>query len=291
MVTSCQTDDIGTIPHQEDNIGAVTLLPNGVNPSSFDASQLGSSFIEFDIDIDDFGSTTVNSVDVEVTYTAVGRAPNPDPDGAPLDIVYGPEVLKSVSTFPSTVQISASEVADLFDLTLDSFEIGDNFRALFPINTADGRRLQVAVNSDLCQQPAQPSFGGCNVDWAVICPPFVADDLVGEWLITSDGFGTSLDPARLITAEKVSETSVRFVNLFTHPEMYDVSIEFDLITGALTVPKQAAWHCDNFGCPYGEGRVEGSGTVFACIGLLTATLEHTVDLGSFGVYDFAMQKQ
>lgn len=290
LAYSCQTDDIGTIPNQIDNVGAITTLSN-ISETAWNAADLPNQTITFDIDVDGFGVTDITSVDIEVAHTAAGRLPNPDPDGAPLDQVFGPSVLKTVSTFPSTVTITAQEVADLFGLSLDSFRIGDNFRTKFPINTADGRRLTVAVSSDLCQQPAQPSFGGCNIDWSVICPAFVADELVGEWLITVDDFGTTLDPAAPITCEKTSETSVVFRNLFMHPEMYDVEISFNTTTGVVTVAKQPAWHCDNFGCPYGEGRVEGGGNVFACIGVLDVQLLNTVDAGSFGTYRLAMQKQ
>lgn len=121
--------------------------------------------------------------------------------------------------------------------------------------------------------------------------PFNADAAVGEYLITRDDFETSLDYDRPIQVVKESETEVTFINLFSHPEMYDVTVSVNLASGVATVARQPAWHCDNFGCGFGEGRVDGGGFFFSCTGFVTLDLRHTVDAGSFGVFKLELQKQ
>lgn len=121
--------------------------------------------------------------------------------------------------------------------------------------------------------------------------PFDADAAVGQYLITRDDFGTTLDITRPIEAVKVSPTQIEFINMFTHPEMYDVTVSVNLASGVATVARQPAWHCDNFGCGFGEGRVNGTGFFFSCTGFVTLDLQHTVDAGSFGTFKLELQKQ
>lgn len=124
-----------------------------------------------------------------------------------------------------------------------------------------------------------------------IACPFNVADAVGEYLITRDDFETSLDYDTPIQAVEVDENTVRFENLFMHPEMFDVSIDVDLASGQATVIRQPAWHCDNFGCGFGEGRVDGGGFFLSCVGFVTLDLTHTVDAGSFGTFKLELQKQ
>jgi len=122
--------------------------------------------------------------------------------------------------------------------------------------------------------------------------PFVPAEAVGMYLITNDPFETSLDYDSPIEAVlNADETGIIFKDLFKHPEGYDVEFIFsDPALGAVTISPQPAWHCDNFGCPYGEGRVDGEGSYFTCIGLVNVNLWHRVDLGSFGNFNLRLQK-
>ena len=157
------------------------------------------------------------------------------------------------------------------------------------ISGTDTTTVMVNNIAPSIDQGATASFT-TKLTYFIACP-FVADDAVGQYLITRDDFVTSLDYDTPIECIKIDETTMLFTNLFMHPEMYDVSIVVDLASGAATVSRQAAWHCDNFGCGFGEGRVDGGGFFLSCVGFVTLDLTHTVDAGSFGTFKLELQKQ
>ncbi|MBL0739777.1 hypothetical protein [Chryseolinea lacunae] len=167
---SCREDD-NVRPKMDDNIGAVTKITRNGDRTFFNAlNPLADEYVEFAIDVDGFDVTTINSVDLMLVYTDKGRNYDPFQDKY-VDSVFAPVLIRSVTTFPSTVKISGADVVSALKLnSVDDIDVGDSFNVTFPINTADGRRLTVALNSELCNQPAQPSFGGCNVQWGVSCP-------------------------------------------------------------------------------------------------------------------------
>jgi hypothetical protein len=74
-------------------------------------------------------------------------------------------------------------------VSVDDFEVGDSFQLTFPINTADGRRLTVALNSDLCNEPVQPSFGGCSFTWGISCPSDIGGTFTFSTVVTAVGAG------------------------------------------------------------------------------------------------------
>ena len=126
-----------------------------------------------------------------------------------------------------------------------------------------------------------------------IACPFVPAEAVGMYLITNDPFGTTLDDASPIEAVLNEDgDGIIFKDMFKHPEMFDIEFIFtDPAIGFVEIERQPAWHCDNFGCPYGEGRVDGEGSFFTCIGAVNVNLNHTVDAGSFGNFNLQLQKQ
>jgi hypothetical protein len=168
---ACRDEDLERRPSMDDNIGAITKVTANPDRTFFNLlNPLADEFVEFDLDVDGFNVTKINSVDIELVFTEKDRVYDPFQDEY-VDSVYAPVVIKSVSTFPATIQITGQEVVEALGLTsVADFEVGDEFNVTFPINTADGRRLTVALNSELCNQPGQPSFGGCNVRWVVTCP-------------------------------------------------------------------------------------------------------------------------
>lgn len=123
------------------------------------SSGIGSEYLEFTLNVDGYDVTTVSEVELEFTFF----------EGSPVRQV-GPLLLKKVTSFPSTIQVTSAEAATAIGggFTAANFQVGDRFRITFPIVTADGRRLTVAQNSELCVQPAQPLFGNCQVLWNVV---------------------------------------------------------------------------------------------------------------------------
>ncbi len=185
---ACRDESLDPRPDLNNNVGAVTLITRNPNQAFFDLTQpLAGQFIEFTVDVDGFGLTEVSSVDVELVFTENDRLFDPFQQ-IQVDSVYDPVLVETISTFPSTIQVSADEIVVALGLSsVNDLELGDNFNLTFPINTADGRRLTVALNSDLCLQPAQPSFGGCNVAWSVTCPSAIP---LGMYDAVSDATST-----------------------------------------------------------------------------------------------------
>jgi hypothetical protein len=170
----CEEERWGNSPNLSEHIGAVTLINMNPDKTFYNAlNDLATEEVEFEINVDGFEVTVVNSVDVEMIFTE--KNATKDAEGKPADLTYDPVLVKTVNSFPSTVTFSATEAIEAIktfkpNFTIDSLEVGDGFNLVFPIHTADGRRLTTALNSDLCNEQIQPSFGGCNVAWAISCP-------------------------------------------------------------------------------------------------------------------------
>lgn len=148
-------------------------------------------------------------------------------------------------------------------------------------------------NSEILPGSTQDLQLGLDVQ----CPEVDLSVIPGTYQITADAFGTYLDDGVFEIVEGPGENQFTMINPFAHPnpnaggeENFDIVFSIDPGTGAVTVAKQAAWHCVNFGCTYGEGRVEGIGTALTCINQIDFALKHTVDAGSFGTYGLTVNK-
>jgi hypothetical protein len=181
---ACRDEDLERRPSINDNIGAITKVTRNPQRTFYNLlNPLQNEFVEFTLDVDGFSATEVNSVDIEVVFVENDRVFDPFQE-IYVDSVYAPVIVKTITTFPSTIQISGSDVAAALKKNVNDFEVGDSFTATFPINTGDGRRLTVALNSELCNQPGQPSFGGCSVAWVVTCPSNIP---AGAYEVTING--------------------------------------------------------------------------------------------------------
>lgn len=178
---SCR--DESTLPYPDINeyAGAVTNLETNPDKSFFNAlNDLATEEVEFSIDVNGFKLTTVNSVDLELEFTQLGVLL--DLEGKPRDSIWAPVLISNVTSFPSTVTVNGQQVADALGLSVDDFAVGDGFQLTFPIHTDDGRVLTVALNSDLCNEPVQPSFGGCSYRWSISCPSDISGSVNYEIL-------------------------------------------------------------------------------------------------------------
>lgn len=180
---SCR--DESTLPYPDINeyAGAVTNVETNPDKSFFNAlNDIAAEEVEFSIDVNGFNLTTINSVDLELVYTQAGVLL--DLEGNPRDSIWATVLLANITAFPSTVTVTGQQAADALGVLVDDFAVGDGFQLTFPIHTADGRRLIVALNSDLCNEPVQPSFGGCSYTWSISCP----SDLAGTYDFSTDVF-------------------------------------------------------------------------------------------------------
>jgi len=132
----------------------------------------------------------------------------------------------------------------------------------------------------------------------VKCPTVDLATIPGTYKITRDDFETSVGDDTFEIIAGPGENEFTMVNPFDHPNPaaggamnYMVTFKVNPDSGAITVARQAAWHCDNFGCGFGEGRVNGTGQALTCIQTLNFNLNNTVNAGSFGTYALTVKKQ
>lgn len=165
ILASCRKDDWAPYPDWNENVGAATKITVNAARNSYRLSSgIANEYYEFNLNVDGYDITEVAEVELRFTFTRTA---------APT-MAAGPLVLKKVTTFPSDVQVSAQEAAAAIaaatgtTFTVADFRVGDRFTMTFPMITSDGRRLTVAVNSELCVQPAQPMYQSCQVIWNVV---------------------------------------------------------------------------------------------------------------------------
>lgn len=195
VYVSCRDESTLPYPDINQHVGAVTNLETNPDKSFFNAlNDIATEEVEFTITVNDFNITDVSSVDLELQFTQMGVLL--DLEGNPRDSIWTPVLVANIVSFPSTVTVTGQQVADALGISVDDFAVGDSFQLTFPINTADGRRLIVALNSDLCNEPVQPSFGGCSYVWNIACPsdlsgPVDYEILDSQWFDGSNITGES----------------------------------------------------------------------------------------------------
>ncbi len=241
---------------------------------------------------------SINPSDAASQYEAMLVAPGGNVTSYDINFTFvsaslgsiGPVYMKSVNSFPSNLTITIDEIASAAGIKKEDINPGDRVDIEATVTNSDGLIFTSADFTGDLFNPGERQAMQYSVFF--LCP-WNESEAVGKYLIVRDDFETTLDIAREIEAVAgPGENEITFKNLFSHPEGYDVTVAVpDPSTAVATVAKQAAWHCDNFGCPYGEGRVEGGGLFFSCSGFLTLTLSHTVDAGGFGDFALDLQKQ
>ena len=206
--------------------------------------------------------------------------------------------LRTITDFPAELRVSAADLAAALGITVADLGPGDKFNFLVTITDTEGVVFDGEDETQFLGDINNPGLQQALKYTTYISCPFNAAEAVGTYTITTDDFGTSVGDLTFEIVAGPDENSVIMINPFDHPnpdtgeQDYDVVIRVDPNTGIATISRQAAWHCDNFGCSYGEGRINtnGTGFFFSCAGILTVTLQHTVDLGSFGTFAFVAER-
>ncbi|WP_378177801.1 hypothetical protein [Aquimarina sp. SS2-1] len=204
--------------------------------------------------------------------------------------------LRTVTEFPLNLSVTAADLATALGLTVPDLQPGDKFDFIATITDTNGVVFDGGDQTQFLGDISNPGLAQALNYTTFISCPFNAADAAGTYTITVDGFGTSVGDLTFEVVAGPGENQITMVNPFDHPnpdtglQDYSVTIDVDPTTGVASIERQPAWHCDNFGCPYGEGRVNGGGFVFSCSGAIVVDLTHTVDLGSFGTFPFTAVK-
>jgi hypothetical protein len=175
IADSCQTKD--AIPVAAD--GAVAVAEVNKNKSFLNFNNLATAEFEFNLKGEDFGrNVPVKSIEVWVGYnnpkialtagmTACGVGTNcayPNAAYATLPsrlATPGDRLLRTVTTLPSTVNITATDIAKACDITLASIKSADTFQIKFVVNTQDGRRFD-AFQDGICDE-TRGQVGDCRL--------------------------------------------------------------------------------------------------------------------------------
>ena len=223
----------------------------------------------------------------------------------------------TITSFPTSISYSASDLAGFLGVTVADIGFGDNFFFTAEVTSKNGVKyngLEDIAFDDLGDDDPNTfelSGGGLSpdlidevgyrqafeFDFIILCPDaFTVDQFIGTWEITADPFGAVVADDNIFEiVAGPGANQVTMLDPYNNLDpatggTYNVVLDFDPNSGAVTVQRQPAWHCDNLGCGFGEGRVEGDGFVFICVDIMKLNLQHTVNAGSFGTFPIDFRK-
>ena len=192
-----------------------------------------------------------------------------------------------ITTFPVTIEITAAELATLFNIDLADIVPGYKFELRADFTMKDGTVIPGFVTLPDKKNPVKSSspntassdvnnWSGSktNIVYNAVCPLEI-EDFVGAAAI-EDPFFYEGKYAATVTQE--GDNMLKLSGLNEDPaSTFLIKIDFKAFTA--TVAKQVVAP-SMFG--YTNLAVEGSGTVDACNKKITLDLKWTVDQGSFG---------
>lgn len=284
LATSCRDEDLNPMP---DFISGGLVKANiPAENSFFDLTDLENAKFVMNLEATDKeGGALVESYEVYVEYVSVVG-------GIDTDTV----LLTTITNFPSTYQITAAELADLFEVPggLQGLNGGDVFNFDMKVKMKDGRVFEQANSSAAIVNEAN-SRGTFKYVLFIGCP-FVPEDIEGTYAVVADSW--EIAPLEHTTVEVVAGPGA---NQITIKDVfgfgYDMVVSVAPQSGAASATRQQTWSPGYWGFPadYGRGfaaaAAANGSTVFSCIGTVTLQLTISVDLGTFGgVHEFALEK-
>lgn len=280
---SCRDEEAVRFPELQEGANARIVI----NPSFafFNGGDIENTYISVDVYTI---NTNIQEIICKGVYTDVSTGdvyPSTEIFRIPGNLVQNGKI--------SDFRITAAMVAEALDLPGGATFLngGDNFVVSPTVVLTDGRTFEPANSAPSIAGGTNASFTA-EFTLAVACDAFATDDATGTYVITRDDFEVDANPG--VTVEIIAgpgENQMTMKNLFHHAQEFDVVLTVDPETSAVTIEKQEAWDTGAFALPYGIASVEGDGTFYSCAGFITLSLEHTVDLGSFGFYTLQLSKQ
>jgi len=206
---------------------------------------------------------------------------------------------KIINSFPTTLTITAQEIADAAGINLSDITYGDSFDFVATALRNDGVLYNdVNTETTLNSQPGYKS--AMKFKFIFGCPGEVSqEDLVGMWQITSDDFGIVENNGVVEIIAGPGENQVTLLDIFghVHPdtgEQFDVVMDYSPSSSSATISTQESWDSGAYGLTYGIGRNGGEGLIFNCVGsngFMSFQLEHTVSTGeTFGTHAMEFTK-
>jgi len=228
---------------------AVIPIISDINPAIFDSKDLEHSYVEFKVDVP--AGTHPDKIVIQGSYQGNHER----------------IALKEVTSFPSTVRILSSDVAQKLGITLADISNGAVF-TLELITTANGtttRSGAVLFIPVACAYDVNLATGSYHAvsDWPSENDVTITSDANDPYTVYVQG---------LATIDDIVEDHGPFV-MHINPINYEVTTEPKLLAS------------DYFG--YGGVTYSGSGTYSSCDGSYTLNIDISIgNYGSQGIYQF-----
>ena len=269
---SCSKEDNPILPELQGNIPVPKLVPDANSELVIDMTKDPASF--------------AGKFNVGLLY------PNDQPQKMDVVVIKNGNrtnvktVKTGVSTFPTTLQITGSELIALFGSPI---ELGDYFDIAADVTLSNGQKLvafpstgvQYAVGISAIPESAP------LLRYSAICK-FDADAYKGDFTVVEDEWGDYVAGETVILT-KVDDTKVSFAYKADNPKPIILSIT---PTNAVVVNKQVY---GSYPGPYGNYSVETIGdiddVVKPCDETISVLLKHTVAAGNFGEYRITLRKK
>ena len=270
MFLSCEDDEKNQIT---DTIEAPFAYFGEISSPVINVTDLEGSAFEAEV-VAPFGNIT--SYDIRVN-----RNNAEDADG---NLVYVP-LTNITEQFPLDLRISATDLAAAFGITLADLQAGDQYNFLATTTGSDGITIDPGDGTQFLGAITNPGLEQALSFTTFISCPFNQSDAIGTYTKQTDAFGLAASTFEVIAGP--DENSLTVVDLFSAGANFDIQINPD--TGIATIARQPVAP-SFFG--YSGGNINTSGTsfVFSCTGAFVFNLQYTVDLGSFGSFDFSAVK-
>lgn len=199
------------------------------------------------------------------------------------------EKLKTgITTFPTQVDVTGDELAQLFGIDINDIKPGDQFELRATFKLKDGTVLNgfandisaVDASSDIKNFPGAET----SITYNAVCPLDITAFL-GTATVVDNFFWEDTYP---VTVTEPSPGVLKVVGL-NQTSNESVLINVNLKTFVATIPSQIIDPAPPF-FSYTNLSMAGSGTVDACNNVITVNVSWNVDQGGFGSGPFVLKK-
>ena len=202
------------------------------------------------------------------------------------DITNVKHLQDNITTFPTTVNVTGSQLTTLFGSTI---VLGDKFTISVNTTTASGQLFEafppgpgaVAYGSGLINQPGAST----QIDYIAVCPLDI-NAFLGAATVVDNFFWGDTYPVT-ITSPSPGVLSVLGIN--QQPNVF-VLVNIDQATYAASVSQVIDKNVSAYVGPYTNLKMAGKGVVDACNTIINLNIAWTVDQGSFGAGPFIIKK-
>ncbi len=179
-----------------------------------------------------------------------------------------------VTTFPTTLTISAAQIVTLFGTPI---VLGDNYDIGVDIYTADGNKYEAFPVTGAAYGSTgvanQPGFSA-TVRYSAICA-FNSTIYSGNFVVVRDDWQDWF-PGDIVTFTQVSATSFSFIDPFARGPLLPVIVNINTGNNVVTIPRVIvgsswAWAAAS---SYPNPTVEGTGIVAPCEQTITLNMNY-----------------